>query len=397
MAHFHSPRIITDGLVLALDAANVKSFRGEPTVNLVPSPTNLSTGWTNATSNATVNQQTLSDGTGIVTYTRNSESSGFAQRNCILGVTADGVTPYTITVTYEVLAKTGNPNFEMAVRRFNTPFTRYVILSMSTELGRHTVTATAIPPDGEPLGIITNLTTANTSITVRFIEVQVEQNPYATPFVNGTRGTTVATGGGWADRSGNGNHGELVNGPIFNSDNLGSLVFDGVDDRIDISNIGQQLNQFGLTKTIWVNQNTIYTSNNFGDTVSISQLGTNDIGTGPTLYFQLRSSTVAFRWQRGVNDVVATPSTTQEQNVWNMYTGILTDSNIFLYKNGTLIGQTSHSKTFLNWSNNTFRIAANAINNFLDGNISQTKIYNRALTASEVLQNYNATKGRFGL
>jgi hypothetical protein len=31
------------------------------------------------------------------------------------------------------------------------------------------------------------------------------------------------------------------------------------------------------------------------------------------------------------------------------------------------------------------------------GNIASVQIYNRALSATEVLQNYNATKSRFGL
>ena len=39
----------------------------------------------------------------------------------------------------------------------------------------------------------------------------------------------------------------------------------------------------------------------------------------------------------------------------------------------------------------------NSFDSWFNGNVYSTKIYNRALTATEVLQNYNATKSRFGL
>jgi hypothetical protein len=74
----------------------------------------------------------------------------------------------------------------------------------------------------------------NGSGTIYVGALQIEAKPYPTAFVAGTRGTTVATGGGWEDRSGNDNHGELVNGPTYDDVNLGSLVFDGVNDYIQI-------------------------------------------------------------------------------------------------------------------------------------------------------------------
>jgi hypothetical protein len=44
-----------------------------------------------------------------------------------------------------------------------------------------------------------------------------------------------------------------------------------------------------------------------------------------------------------------------------------------------------------------YRNLSGAFANYLNGNIAQTVMYNRALTATEILQNYNATKSRFGL
>jgi hypothetical protein len=94
--------------------------------------------------------------------------------------------------------------------------------------------------------------------------MQVEQKSYATTFVAGTRGTTVATGGGWADLTGNGNHGELVNGVRESGDNLGSLDFDGVDDYIDMgSDIIISPDNQGWTASYWFNTSSASTLQHF--------------------------------------------------------------------------------------------------------------------------------------
>jgi len=81
-------------------------------------------------------------------------------------------------------------------------------------------------------------------------------------------------------------------------------------------------------------------------------------------------------------------------NIVGTYNGT---STISLYHNGVLFG-TSNSNSQAQTTQNL------SINSYPDGSyvasdkkIGNTLIYNRALTDSEVLQNYNATKGRFGL
>ena len=68
------------------------------------------------------------------------------------------------------------------------------------------------------------------SFTIYVCDFQSEVKAYATQYTPDSRGATVATGGGFADLSGYNNHGELVNGVSYNSDNCRSLVFDGIDD-----------------------------------------------------------------------------------------------------------------------------------------------------------------------
>ena len=60
----------------------------------------------------------------------------------------------------------------------------------------------------------------------------------------------------WSDLSGNGNTGTLTNGPTFNSANGGSIVFDGVDDYVNVAN-ASSLNSSAQTISVWYNATTI--------------------------------------------------------------------------------------------------------------------------------------------
>ena len=63
----------------------------------------------------------------------------------------------------------------------------------------------------------------------------------------------------WYDRSGNGNNGILVNGPTFDSNNRGAIVFDGVNDHVSIPNSSslQLSNNQSFTISYFVNLNRI--------------------------------------------------------------------------------------------------------------------------------------------
>jgi hypothetical protein len=84
----------------------------------------------------------------------------------------------------------------------------------------------------------------------------------------------------WTDLSGNGNNGTLVNGVGYNSGNLGSLVFDGVDDVINLSSSSSIQN---LTTNFTIS--TIVRTNVSGGHYSIFTKG-NNFGQGWTLYLR---------------------------------------------------------------------------------------------------------------
>ena len=208
------------------------------------------------------------------------------------------------------------------------------------------------------------------------------------------------SGTAWSDLSGQGNNGTLTNGPTYSSDNLGSLTFDGVNDYVTLGT-PSLLNgvQVPLTICMWAK------ANSFG-TFNVLWAADKSL-SGGGLYSLLRVDSGDLKYYTttsggGYQSNGATnlkPST----NVWNFYavtvSGSITSPSVTLYLNNS--SQTYSYSTLSSSPNLTvnFRIGSSERTNgeFWNGNISNAIWYNRALTATEVTQNYNATKGRFGL
>jgi hypothetical protein len=198
------------------------------------------------------------------------------------------------------------------------------------------------------------------------------------------------TGTTWKDLSGNGNDGTLINGPTFDSGNNGSIVFDGVNDYIDISSIW---NSFPIANTSFTLSAWVKVLN------PTSQQEIIDVGQGQA------PGITGFRMVFFNGEIVG-----QIMNGSTRFntTGGIYQTNIYLNPVFTFDGMVS--RLFINgiqiattslgdWIKGTTAEIGRQNNNahFLSGNISQTQIYNRALTAEEILQNYNATKSRYGL
>jgi hypothetical protein len=199
------------------------------------------------------------------------------------------------------------------------------------------------------------------------------------------------TGTTWSDLSGNGNSGTLTNGPTFNSGSNGSIVFDGVNDYTSISNSNSL--QFGSNFTVnsWIYPTNLL--NRFGifstrfDNSSGSwqlEVGVANGGTGRIAITGVNT----WIWESNSNVV--------QTNSW--YNICYISSSNTLYLNGVLL--TPLVTTVYTILNNVSIkvIASGTLNSQLfPGNIAQVSIYNRALSATEVSQNYNATKTRYRL
>ena len=199
------------------------------------------------------------------------------------------------------------------------------------------------------------------------------------------------SGTSWFDLSGNGNTGTLTNGPTFNSANGGSIVFDGTNDYV--SSFPTQISGVGSkTVSAWIKINKTSRVGLAGIRDGSSQTGwvftVNRTTYGNLTYFHTGGSTL---------EVAAGIITNTWYNVCVTYN--LTSTTAILYLNGVQIGSPSTSFTAITPS--SFKgVVGNEDSAFSDpfsGNIAQTLIYNRPLSASEVLQNYNITKAKFGL
>jgi len=237
----------------------------------------------------------------------------------------------------------------------------------------------------------------------------------------------------WYDMSGNGNDGELIGGVGYGSSVVGreTLIFDEVNDVIVVPYSPTYSQNGSMSLEMWAKVG--------------PQLGADqDTGSGRFLIFAANRSTsdqnTTFQLFIDNRSLVRTFNPTgndrmvlaygigngtdtfytfskekfgntsnfdlQGDNQWHQVIGV-TDNDrktLYLYYDGQLID----SKTFngtpatpstplriggsYSWTNNA------PVNDYpFSGQIAITRIYNKALTAAEVLQNYNALKGRFGL
>jgi hypothetical protein len=207
------------------------------------------------------------------------------------------------------------------------------------------------------------------------------------------------SGTSWYDLSGNNYNGTLTNGPTFSNANGGSIVFDGVDDYVNVSS-AQSLNPGTNSFTIdyWCKINSSYAS------CALEARGTGNLyGFLAVAYYPGGYMSLLLN---GANDpsqnIYLTTTTPIQFNVWN-YQSIVVDRStqqIIFYYNGYQTGNKvniTDTGTIDPGSGYIYWIGGDLGGSPMNGNIPILKQYNRALSATEVLQNYNATKTRFGL
>lgn len=346
------------GLVLQIDPANIKCFRGEPTSNLV-NPNWSTWGFDASGSTGGVGTRTI-DGTycKIVDIGQNSRIS------CVIsGITNGGV--YTFSVKYRNLSATA-PTLRFQIQSGNVAFPITSELGISNNMEWQIASYT--------------FTTASTSIRLyiqdgndytnythsfELKEPQLEQKDHVTHFTSTSRGTTTTTNGGFIDLSKSNNNGELKNNLLYKPDNAGCLLFDDTNSHILLQNSTLSSITNG-TISFWSkmvdNSNWLIMS---GDTISYYLLATSGSGAfynsncgSPTVYVDgilNNNPPTDLMW----HNITATNVNLSTWTVFGL--GIYFDYSGFKY----------------------------------NGYIGQILFYNRVLSLQEIQNMYNSSKSRY--
>ena len=196
----------------------------------------------------------------------------------------------------------------------------------------------------------------------------------------------------WRDLSGNNNTGSLGNGPVYNSANNGNILFDGTNDYVD------------------------FFAPNLGTTTTVETWCKISSTSAKMIFGWLKYTLFCNSGHVGFNtynsDIYGIPSAQVTAlglvNNWIHYVFEMrsdvsyTNNKIYINTISQALGQQAGSEAAINRNfNSGFGRVAIAreelVTYFMPMNCASFRVYNRALSVSEVRQNYNATKGRFGL
>ena len=195
------------------------------------------------------------------------------------------------------------------------------------------------------------------------------------------------TGTVWTDLSGNSRNGTLTNGPTYSSTNGGSIVFDGTNDEVLVSG---SLTTSAATFITWLKRNG---SQGSFDGILFSR-STNVSGMGFTT-----SNLLGYTWNSAANTFDWNSGLTIPDAAWCMCAITVSASSATAYL-GQSTGITSATNTVSHTSTtlDDLRLARDEEGSrYYNGNIAAAMLYNRALSADEITQNFNALRGRFGL
>ena len=404
MSAHANPDIVDDSLVFIYDTDDGKSFKGEPTVNLATDSPSQG-GWAGGRE---VLDSSRKKFRFIVDNFNASAGSGQGWRSFTWDLNSYSGQSVTISATVEVPSASPGTFAWIMMGQGNTHTNSsgaggYMGYSASSERVQKTTTTTehitwtgtvgstgtASQPSGHVgFTLWYNGGTIGVDSYVEVSNVQIEINSHATQFVNGTRSATQ----GLIDRTGN----TTIDISNASFDSNAQMTFDGTDDQFIVYNIGVDNYSEAFSyecvfkaEGTWANDrisNIVGILGSYSGHYGLGKSGTN------TISFVIRDANY-----KSISATVSDTSTYHHLvGVWDQ-----SNSQMRLYIDGELKNSASVTKTGTPDSND-LRIGGRAAfggssGSYYHGDIPIVKYYKTALTTAEVLQNFNATKSRFGL
>jgi hypothetical protein len=370
----HSPRIVSDGLVLALDAINTKSFPGI-TQNIAPF-----NNYSNRTYGVSIDIGGWNGDDADVIYYASGGYNNLPYKKMTKHTGGTGGSYIDEHSTFTIV---NNRNYKISCWM-----------------------------------------KASTSVTVNQLALCINRSSNNTYF---SRGTDIALTTEWTKIEWYWNSGSNASSTYLGR----HIVYNDVELPIDIFWCDFRVepideNIYDLTGTNAITDYTLaYNANtglNFNGSTSYISLPLNAIFNTPSVTFdvwcnlQNRSNRhiLMVNWQGNSLEVESTGTARMfnfsssgqlgaasnvavQWNTWTNVVGTYNDSTnlLSIYVNGNLVGSTSAPSTI--YSVGVHKISGNDYGGQILGTVATAKHYNRALTALEVKQNFNATRGRFGV
>ena len=383
MSAHANPDITTDGLVFMYDTGSGKSYKGEPTTNTAVT-TGMATYWNNSgtaawSSNDTnvpriftnlpvFSMEKLTDGNSHIGIGSTSATVSTEYTYSVYvwipssnSVNMAGSSPYFRPQPAN--ASVGNLTYEGSAAWGNWPRDQWVRVSR---------TATTQATNVTSVYISCYLNTAGDKIY--FTAPQFEQKGHLTPFVDDTRSATA----GLLDLTKNATI-DLTN---MSFDSNAQMTFDGTDDTI---NTGLFAGRNPATDPFTI-EAIVKSDITSGQRIWIDAT---DNGSNQRLYCVYAATGTGN--PMGIQGSAWSSSVVNDTD-YHHYVIVMDGSVARLYNNG----EAHSTKSYTSYQIQALNIGGRNTYRWL-GDIPILKLYNRALTAAEVLQNFNATKSRFNL
>jgi len=201
------------------------------------------------------------------------------------------------------------------------------------------------------------------------------------------------SGNTWTDISANGRVGTLTNGPTYNSANSGSITFTAASSNSVLLTGSTTVSQ--ATFTVWLRRNG---SQNDYAGILFTRGGVSSSISGLSFFSTVNN--LGYNWNNAVAAFSFNSGLTVPDGVWCMAALSLTSTAATLYlcqSSGTTSATNTLAHASTTFDGLKLGWDGTASSRYMNGSIASAHLYNRALSASEIQQNFNALRGRFSV